>query len=328
MRFCYLLAPFLLAGPALAGVFGRGNPSSVPPPKPTSSSSSNSGSQGTSSEVAFLQTLQAAQVASMSCLITLVNLTTTPLGTCLGLASLADLIANPSQNASYSTQLNGYLGTVCGQTCSEAALNDGKAQLTSKCDMGNGLVGALGAIIENYSSSYRTLACQVHYNGTSDLCLPATLNTSTTANSNVFLNALLRGSNTDLESYRNSVFTQAKCTGCMYEMFKAAQYTIPGIRGKPLTEAFGNHLKYDCPSSPDNPYAGSSTGGGGSGSGSVINWADVNDQQIPDALQVSQNTRNPNGAMRTIKGTTEGSWGMEIVIATALLVWTGTQVVL
>ena len=57
-------------------------------------------------------------------------------------------------------------------------------------------------------------------NGTSTACLPATMNTSQTANTNEFFNDLITGD--DLQQYQGSVFEQAKCTGCMYELYKAA----------------------------------------------------------------------------------------------------------
>lgn len=46
---------------------------------------------------------------------------------------------------------------------------------------------------------------------------------------------------------------------------------IPNIRGNDTTTTMGSHLQNDC-------------------SGSSPNWADVTDQQIPDALTVSQST--------------------------------------
>lgn len=58
------------------------------------------------------------------------------------------------------------------------------------------------------------------------------------------------------------------------------QYTIPSIRGKTLTETFANHLKDDCPSLED----------GGDNSTGSVDWSDVDDQQIPDSLEVSQTT--------------------------------------
>lgn len=58
-------------------------------------------------------------------------------------------------------------------------------------------------------------------NGTADLCLPSTLNTSETANHNYFFNDLVTGQD-DLQQYQGSVFSQAECTGCMHEMYKAA----------------------------------------------------------------------------------------------------------
>lgn len=110
----------------------------------------------------------------MLCLITLVNMTTSSLGSCLALASLADLISNPSTTSSSSAsssssggqgfpgQLSTSLGTVCSSTCSESDLEDGKNQLVEVCDTKNTLVSALGAVMDNYPSSYRTLACHVY----------------------------------------------------------------------------------------------------------------------------------------------------------------------
>lgn len=40
------------------------------------------------------------------------------------------------------------------------------------------------------------------------------------ANTAPFFNHLVSG--TDLEQYNDSVFNAAQCTGCMYEMYKAA----------------------------------------------------------------------------------------------------------
>lgn len=57
-------------------------------------------------------------------------------------------------------------------------------------------------------------------NGTAPLCLPETLNTSPAANNNAFFNNLVSG--TDLDQYGQSVFQGAQCTGCTYELFKAA----------------------------------------------------------------------------------------------------------
>ncbi|OXG85272.1 hypothetical protein C349_02297 [Cryptococcus neoformans var. grubii Br795] len=284
----YCLVPLLFAVPSLGSLFDSDSSSTT---SASSSSSSSISSSTTSDEVAFLQTLQAAEISSMSCLITLVNMTTSSLGSCLALTSLANLISNPSSSSSsssiasggqgFSDQLDTYLRTVCSSTCSGRDLQDGKSQLAAVCDTSNTLVSVLDAVLDNYSSSYRTLACQVYYNGTSQLCLPSTLNTSTTANSYTFFDALVSGSSSNLETYQDSVFTQAECTGCMYEMFKAAQYTIPNIRGQSLTETFANHLKNDCPSSSS----------GDNSSTSSIDWSDVDDQQIPDSLEVGQNTQ-------------------------------------
>nr|KIR85182.1 hypothetical protein I308_04433 [Cryptococcus tetragattii IND107] len=159
----YQLIPLLFAVPSFGSLFGSDSSSST-----TSATSSSSSSTTSSDEVAFLQTLQAAEISSMSCLITLVNMTTSSLGSCLALTSLADLISNPSASPSssggqdFSGQLSTYLGTVCSSTCNESDLKDGKNQLAAVCDTKNTLVSVLGAVLDNYSSSYRTLACHVY----------------------------------------------------------------------------------------------------------------------------------------------------------------------
>ncbi|ORX36644.1 hypothetical protein BD324DRAFT_651130 [Kockovaella imperatae] len=248
-------------------------------PRQDSSSSDTPSTTAVSSEVAFLQTLQMAQITSFSCVITLVNMTTTPIGNCLGLTTLAQLILNPSTNASFSTQLNTYLGGVCANgQCSNQAIAEAKGQLAGTCQSGtnNTLISVLDAILDNYSNSYFTLACKVHFNGTADLCLPASLNTSQNGNNNDFFNSLVTGDN--LDAYSQSVFGSSQCTGCIHEMYKAAVYTLSKIRGQPLTESFGNHLQNDC-----------------QGQGGNIDWTNVQDQQIPDALQVQQATPGQNG---------------------------------
>jgi len=116
-------------------------------------------------QVAFLQTLQAAQVSSMSCLITLVNMTVNPIGTCLGLTTLADLIARPSDNSSFSTQLDTYLNTVCASgQCTDSDISQTRAQLADSCASSGDteLVTVLSAILDNYTNSYRSLACSVY----------------------------------------------------------------------------------------------------------------------------------------------------------------------
>lgn len=240
-------------------------------------SSSNSSSGIDTSEVGFLQTLQAAEITSMSCLIALVNMTTQGIGDCLNLAELAGLIAKPASGSSFSSQLDSYLTTTCAQTaCSDSVISDAQSQLALGCSgQSNALIWSLTSILDSYSSSYRTLACNVHYNGTSDLCLPSVLNTSSDADSNTFFDALV--SSQGLSQYTASVFSQAQCTGCMYEMYKAAVYMIPGIRGNDTTTTMGSHLQNDC-------------------TGSSPKWADVTDQQIPDALTVSQSTATASTA--------------------------------
>ena len=124
----------------------------------TSNASSND-------QVAFLQTLQTASVASMSCLITLVNMTVNPIGTCLGLTTLAELVVQPPQNGSFSDSLGNYLSTVCASTeCTAEQLSDAKIQLSDTCDSSSNtqLVRVVQSIVDNYTNSYRTLACSVY----------------------------------------------------------------------------------------------------------------------------------------------------------------------
>ncbi|WVR07570.1 hypothetical protein IAU60_004612 [Kwoniella sp. DSM 27419] len=313
-----VLPVLTLIGRAMAGMFsssdatdsaGSSSSSSGSSASTSSSSTSSRGaSRVNSPEVDFLLTLQAAQVSSMSCLITLVNMTTAPIGSCLGLTDLASLVSRPSGETSFSKQLDTYLQDVCSKSCGDDDIQEARAAMAASCDGSNGLVGVLSQILDKYNSSYKTVACQVHFNGTAENCLPATLNTSQTANTNDFFDSLVTGTN--LDKFKDSVFTSAKCTGCMHEMFKAAQYTIPDIRGKDLTNAFGNHLVNDCPHDPSSPEG--------------VKWDNTMDQQIPDTLQVSQNS-NPGGS-RTSSGmrVTEGATYrlpalVGIVIAAALL---------
>lgn len=90
-----------------------------------------------------------------------------PLGSCLGLSELATLLVNPSSNTSFAQQLNTYLTSTCKSgTCADADLSAGKAALFETCSdettSKTALVSSLNAIIDNYSSSYHTLACSVH----------------------------------------------------------------------------------------------------------------------------------------------------------------------
>jgi hypothetical protein len=115
-------------------------------------------------QVAFLQTLQAAQVSSMSCLITLVNMTVSPIGSCLGIATLSELVVRPPDNGTFSSQLSGYLTTTCGGVqCTDDDIKDTRALMAQTCDSSKDtqLVRVIGAILDNYANSYRTLACSV-----------------------------------------------------------------------------------------------------------------------------------------------------------------------
>jgi hypothetical protein len=52
---------------------------------------------------------------------------------------------------------------------------------------------------------------------------------------------------------------------------------ISSIRGNSVTSAFGNHLQNEC-------------------TGTDPNWSNVQDQQIPDALEVQQSTTSSTGS--------------------------------
>jgi len=166
---------------ALGGLFGNDDTSS--------SSQSSSSSGGTASpfsttpangslpgsintpEVAFLLTLQTAQISSMSCLITLFNMTTQPIGTCLGLVDLAGLIVGTDldgmpvdqRSGAFSDQLTLYLGTACQSLgCTDLDVSDASQQLEQNCGGQDvDLVRVLRAVLAGYSTSYRTLACMV-----------------------------------------------------------------------------------------------------------------------------------------------------------------------
>lgn len=146
-------------------VLGFGSSETTTAASSSSSSGASSSGTGANDEVAFLQTLQAAQVSSMSCLITLVNMTVNPIGSCLGLTTLSELVVHPSDNSSFSDQLAGYLKTACGGgQCTDAQIGEAKAQIAQTCQSSRDtqLVQVISAILDNYTNSYRTLACSVY----------------------------------------------------------------------------------------------------------------------------------------------------------------------
>lgn len=67
---------------------------------------------------------------------------------------------------------------------------------------------------------HMSLSADTNSNGTTDNCLPTTLASNPTANTCTFFNNLVAGR--ELDQYNDSVFNLAQCTGCMYEMYKAA----------------------------------------------------------------------------------------------------------
>jgi hypothetical protein len=141
-------------------------------------------------EVALLLTLQEAKISTMSCLIALVNMTSSPIGTCLGLTQLAQLVTNTdatgaplgqpqvqqavqgqgqgqaTNQSSFADQLATYLDTACANQCSEKDIQEAQAQLGDKCGADSvkdaDLIRVLNGVLGGYASSYRTLACMVH----------------------------------------------------------------------------------------------------------------------------------------------------------------------
>ncbi|ORY35782.1 hypothetical protein BCR39DRAFT_32614 [Naematelia encephala] len=233
LRLTSLLAVALAAQLVQAGLFGSSDSTSSADASSStststsassstssssSSSSSTTNSNGTSSstpaEVVFLQTLQTADISSMSCLITLVNMTYQTVGTCLGLTTLTTLIVSPEQNSSFSDQVTSYISGICGSAqCNQQDIADSLSLIDANCQnsINTNLIQVLQAVLTRYSSAYYTLACKVHFNGTTPACLPDTLNSSQSANNNGFFNDLVAG--TDLTQYQDSVFTSAPCTG-------------------------------------------------------------------------------------------------------------------
>lgn len=106
----------------------------------------------------------------MPCLITLVNMTQTSIGTCLGISDLATLLVpsgagGANTSASFSDGLDSYLSGVCkGAGCSEYEIAEARGQLDSNCQgqTGGGLVPAIQAILASYTSSYKTLGCSIY----------------------------------------------------------------------------------------------------------------------------------------------------------------------
>lgn len=173
----------------------------------------SSGKKGTTDlvdpTVALLQSLQQAQISSMSCLISLVNMTSQPVGDCLGIQELTTILfpvqsnagsvntaharsqskttARPVRRAAegdsaptdsdiaqssgngtatdFAGSFGNYLASVCkSNECLANDLVGARAELASKCgsQMKGGLVPMLDAMMANYATSYRTMACSVH----------------------------------------------------------------------------------------------------------------------------------------------------------------------
>lgn len=176
-----VVAPF-----ALGGLFGdseetglsSSSSGSLSDSLGSSSSSSSSSTSGTTQvvqvntpEVAFLLSLQHAQITSMSCVITIYNMTTTPIGTCLNMGELVPLIVGTDvngvqadgRNGLFSDQLATYLDTTCSSgTCTPADITEAQAQMSNNCQGQDvDLVRVLTTVLANYQSSYFTLACMI-----------------------------------------------------------------------------------------------------------------------------------------------------------------------
>ncbi len=67
------------------------------------------------------------------------------------------------------------------------------------------------------------------------------------------------------------------------------QYTIPRIPRASIDQLTGRHLHSDCKST-----------------GTMPNWDDVENQEIPPSLQVQQSTGVTNGAVRAAIARTHG----------------------
>lgn len=178
----HIITTFVIAPLALAGLFSdsdsssssgglsSGSSSSSYSDSRSSSSSDTSVAQVNTPEVAFLLTLQHAQITSMSCLITLFNMTTSPIGSCLSIGDLASLVvgtdingvAANGTNGLFSDQLATYLDAACAGTCTQYDVTEAQAQLANSCqDQDVDLIRVLTAILANYQSSYFTLACMI-----------------------------------------------------------------------------------------------------------------------------------------------------------------------
>lgn len=190
LRLRNIISALAVAPFALGGLFGDSETTGLSSSGSGSSSSSSSlsdsmGSSSSSSstsgvsqvvqvntpEVAFLLSLQHAQITSMSCLITLYNMTTTPIGTCLNLGALIPMIVGTDvngvqadgRNGLFSDQLTTYLDTTCSSgTCTQADITEAQAQMANNCQGQDvDLVRVLTTVLANYQSSYFTLACMI-----------------------------------------------------------------------------------------------------------------------------------------------------------------------
>lgn len=166
----HLLTALTVAPAVLGGLFGDSDSSSSDSVS-SSSSSSASVAQVNTLEVAFLLTLQAAQISSMSCVVALTNMTTLPIGSCINLPALASLVVGTDINGEqanganglFSDQLAFYLESTCSTGgCTQYDISDAQAQLANSCQGQDvPLIKVLNAVLANYNSSFRTLACMI-----------------------------------------------------------------------------------------------------------------------------------------------------------------------
>ena len=77
-------------------------------------------------------------------------------------------------------------------------------------------------------------------NGTSTNCLAEVLNSTAVTNNRDFFANMISGMN--IQWYDQSFFGVKWCTGCYYEMYKAAMFLIPSIQGLEQMHWLGGNL--------------------------------------------------------------------------------------
>jgi hypothetical protein len=77
-------------------------------------------------------------------------------------------------------------------------------------------------------------------NGTSTNCLAEVLNSTAVTNNRDFFTNMISGMN--IQWYEQSFFGVKWCTGCYYELYKAAMFLIPSIQGLEQVHWLGGNL--------------------------------------------------------------------------------------